>query len=156
MIRRPPRSTLFPYTTLFRSARAVDPLHRRRDQILAQRLQRPDRLIIRAAPLHGDRHDPDGPSRIRGEPHWVVQDRKSTRLNSSHANISYAVFCLKKKKNVNPHFKYNTKTNDTVHHIRVHYSIHMEHLLCLPHKVYLGWNLDVSMRFTMELAAYNT
>src|SRR3712207_8370855 len=85
MIRRPPRSTLFPYTTLFRSpddaARhgrgGVDPdalrvLHRRRARL------RPDR--------------PHAPGRA------ARADRKSTRLNSSHANISYAVFCLKKKK----------------------------------------------------------
>src|SRR6266851_4218148 len=65
MIRRPPRSTLFPYTTLFRS----QPKPRRR------RSPRVDR-----------------------EPAWGCQDRKSTRLNSSHITISYAVFCLKKKK----------------------------------------------------------
>src|SRR3712207_7053457 len=91
MIRRPPRSTLFPYTTLFRSL-----------------LQR-----IRPAPAQGSeagRTGDGGPGRARrrvarsplsgrreaGE--WIG-DRKSTRLNSSHANISYAVFCLKKKKN---------------------------------------------------------
>src|SRR3712207_8978004 len=89
MIRRPPRSTLFPYTTLFRS----QPLrghvvleagkvlehpaqgHRRR----AERRPEPGRVQVPALP--GER-----------------RDRKSTRLNSSHANISYAVFCLKKKK----------------------------------------------------------
>src|SRR3712207_8684247 len=85
MIRRPPRSTLFPYTTLFRSV---------------------DR------PVAGDGHDhlpvdvaegPDervGDHPVAGEPGPLGRggDRKSTRLNSSHANISYAVFCLKKKK----------------------------------------------------------
>src|SRR5947209_16691175 len=72
MIRRPPRSTLFPYTTLFRS-RAGDG---------------------RAAPGR-----PQGPARAGGAAHrGAAGDRKSTRLNSSHANISYAVFCLKKKK----------------------------------------------------------
>src|SRR5215217_9256425 len=70
MIRRPPRSTLFPYTTLFRS---------RDRQIGARPRSRP-------CPQRGGH----GPARSR--------DRKSTRLNSSHANISYAVFCLKKKK----------------------------------------------------------
>src|SRR3712207_6911850 len=83
MIRRPPRSTLFPYTTLFRSAAEL---------VVAQELRAHPRLgehapvrrqlVTRA--LH----------RRRGR----LLDRKSTRLNSSHANISYAVFCLKKKK----------------------------------------------------------
>src|SRR5256885_4428196 len=68
MIRRPPRSTLFPYTTLFRSS------HRRP----LQQTQNPDKISERNM-MHG-------------------QDRKSTRLNSSHLVISYAVFCLKKKK----------------------------------------------------------
>src|SRR3712207_8851415 len=80
MIRRPPRSTLFPYTTLFRSAHE------------AQR--RPRRVEHR---VHVLRHRPP-PLRVRhvGERHVLRRDRKSTRLNSSHANISYAVFCLKK------------------------------------------------------------
>src|SRR5437899_8536428 len=75
VIRRPPRSTLFPYTTLFRSA------HRRDHE-------------YRASPSRRPRHD--GGLR-RGEADHR-QDRKSTRLNSSHLGISYAVFCLKKKK----------------------------------------------------------
>src|SRR5258707_7215160 len=80
MIRRPPRSTLFPYTTLFRSFRA--------GQASARfRTDGPDGRPHAPAPRSGA---PD-PS----------QDRKSTRLNSSHANISYAVFCLKKKKKIN-------------------------------------------------------
>src|SRR3712207_7984074 len=83
MIRRPPRSTLFPYTTLFRSARR----RRRRD---------------RAGRVHVDELPGDLPERARAVRHVDEQpprrrDRKSTRLNSSHANISYAVFCLKKK-----------------------------------------------------------
>src|SRR3712207_7619604 len=85
MIRRPPRSTLFPYTTLFRS----DRLHPRRPR--DHRLGRVQRAV--RGQLPGDH--PDGgalPCRA-----WQA-DRKSTRLNSSHANISYAVFCLKKKK----------------------------------------------------------
>src|SRR3712207_8839496 len=97
MIRRPPRSTLFPYTTLFRSGVA----HR-------ERVQRSDR---RPAPVGVDGRGP-GPlrdhadrerdcalarlARVAGP--GRMRDRKSTRLNSSHANISYAVFCLKKKK----------------------------------------------------------
>src|SRR5258707_11910867 len=72
MIRRPPRSTLFPYTTLFRSPRAV-----RQKREFRRRIPRP----------------PQGRR---------MEDRKSTRLNSSHANISYAVFCLKKKKRKDP------------------------------------------------------
>src|SRR3712207_8360311 len=76
MIRRPPRSTLFPYTTLFRSASRMPS---RSPSWLSTRHRRPHRL-----------------SEI--EHRHVVRDRKSTRLNSSHANISYAVFCLKKKK----------------------------------------------------------
>src|SRR3712207_7353968 len=80
MIRRPPRSTLFPYTTLFRS-RGVRPLRGPRRHRRAARL--PDPLRLR--PRRLDERLPRG-------------DRKSTRLNSSHANISYAVFCLKKKK----------------------------------------------------------
>src|SRR5690348_18146229 len=79
MIRRPPRSTLFPYTTLFRSAQP----HR---QDLAVRLFRTD-------------HHRNGQPR--------PQDRKSTRLNSSHPSISYAVFCLKKKKNEITNGAYN-------------------------------------------------
>src|SRR5437868_7916218 len=78
MIRRPPRSTLFPYTTLFRS----HPVHRR-----AALLQRP-RVLPPAA---------RGSRRLLRRRARLV-DRKSTRLNSSHVSISYAVFCLKKKK----------------------------------------------------------
>src|SRR3712207_8444056 len=78
MIRRPPRSTLFPYTTLFRSALGRAEEHQR--QVLEQ--QRDGRR----------QHQLVGLELAVGE-----ADRKSTRLNSSHANISYAVFCLKKK-----------------------------------------------------------
>src|SRR3712207_7074581 len=88
MIRRPPRSTLFPYTTLFRSGRAgraarlqVVELEDRRLAEARLRLARQLRVQV----VDDDR------------------DRKSTRLNSSHANISYAVFCLKKKKKLNKH-----------------------------------------------------
>src|SRR2546430_5653930 len=88
MIRRPPRSTLFPYTTLFRSQGAVDPGGRSRSR----------------SPLVGARAARAGPQ-LRGRTHGAGErgacrvDRKSTRLNSSHSQISYAVFCLKKKKN---------------------------------------------------------
>src|SRR3712207_7374205 len=87
MIRRPPRSTLFPYTTLFRS---------RLGQLLAEaRDDARDRgLLVVAGDEHGD---PATPGRGEGDDLPGVRDRKSTRLNSSHANISYAVFCLKKK-----------------------------------------------------------
>src|SRR3712207_7496056 len=82
MIRRPPRSTLFPYTTLFRSRPA------------------PDRLEgVRARPSNAARSGARHPPRRDHAPSGAAtRDRKSTRLNSSHANISYAVFCLKKKK----------------------------------------------------------
>src|SRR3712207_7266527 len=88
MIRRPPRSTLFPYTTLFRSETlgqrlVLDPVGEHGDQQAEQRAER------------GDTHDPE---QVVPEHRAHVLDRKSTRLNSSHANISYAVFCLKKKK----------------------------------------------------------
>src|SRR2546422_5131630 len=75
MIRRPPRSTLFPYTTLFRSRQS-------------------DRSAL------GDRGF-SAPLRARPRGHVAPRDRKSTRLNSSHGYISYAVFCLKKKKTKN-------------------------------------------------------
>src|SRR3712207_8022254 len=84
MIRRPPRSTLFPYTTLFRSEHVVD----RRQQRLA------DVEARKLIPLEQDHTS----SRTRQPVGRRGADRKSTRLNSSHANISYAVFCLKKKK----------------------------------------------------------
>src|SRR5687768_17970543 len=88
MIRRPPRSTLFPYTTLFRSP-VAEPARRRRGA-------RPGEVAEEDQPGHRG-----GQAERRGEqpePQVVVEDRKSTRLNSSHGYISYAVFCLKKKK----------------------------------------------------------
>src|SRR3712207_7799081 len=94
MIRRPPRSTLFPYTTLFRSQRAagVELLEARELQavgLLQTRLAgRPGRALPGAA------EDERAVTAGLGQ---LGEDRKSTRLNSSHANISYAVFCLKKK-----------------------------------------------------------
>src|SRR3712207_8578300 len=94
MIRRPPRSTLFPYTTLFRSPRPAVAGEEDEQEPAAGRLRPPARRPDgdgEEDPLRGHRHRPRGRGR----------DRKSTRLNSSHANISYAVFCLKKKKNLN-------------------------------------------------------
>src|SRR3989475_8405631 len=81
MIRRPPRSTLFPYTTLFRSP-----------------VVRPDPRFARPAPHHDRPPDRAGSGVLRSRLERALQDRKSTRLNSSHSQISYAVFCLKKKK----------------------------------------------------------
>src|SRR3712207_8371527 len=101
MIRRPPRSTLFPYTTLFRSGhgrgeRGGAFANRHRHSLLQRDLGLSGGLC--AAPRPGVDCRPD-----------TVVDRKSTRLNSSHANISYAVFCLKKKKKTK--FKHvNTRT----------------------------------------------
>src|SRR3712207_9023330 len=95
MIRRPPRSTLFPYTTLFRSVVRAD--HDEGDVGLLQ--QGLVDLLVELPGLRagdGQRHQPDRALGQLGERRG--EDRKSTRLNSSHANISYAVFCLKKKK----------------------------------------------------------
>src|SRR3712207_8865109 len=89
MIRRPPRSTLFPYTTLFRS-----PLAGERHAVGAD-VAVEDRLVVHLVVRHP--RDVPGAEVVRAHP--VEVDRKSTRLNSSHANISYAVFCLKKKIN---------------------------------------------------------
>src|SRR5947209_16093374 len=97
MIRRPPRSTLFPYTTLFRSRERTGQAER--CPVHAELHQLP-RNAFRADPA---RHLPDG---LTG--HGRCLDRKSTRLNSSHANISYAVFCLKKKKIYETKYNFNT------------------------------------------------
>src|SRR3712207_7472575 len=96
MIRRPPRSTLFPYTTLFRSAEGAATTPRLRHLgrtlcILA--VGTLSVLVLRHLQLFT-------PASRYGE--YITLDRKSTRLNSSHANISYAVFCLKKKKQHSP------------------------------------------------------
>src|SRR5437899_8219386 len=89
MILRPPRSTLFPYTTLFRSSQPGR-AHRRRGH----------RVVTEAD--EGGVHEPEVEARVVRDEHGPLeelgQDRKSTRLNSSHLGISYAVFCLKKKK----------------------------------------------------------
>src|SRR3712207_6864620 len=92
MIRRPPRSTLFPYTTLFRSQHGGEDAGE--DRRGERRLPRDPRVRQDEGVDEDDvAHRHEG-----GEPRDKLRDRKSTRLNSSHANISYAVFCLKKKK----------------------------------------------------------
>src|SRR5688572_31031023 len=98
MLRRPPRSTLFPYTTLFRS---VGDVHLHDDEVGA--VVEPEALDVLVVDRHlvvrvevaGQRGQPE-----RWEERVLdrAEDRKSTRLNSSHSQISYAVFCLKKKK----------------------------------------------------------
>src|SRR5690606_41839431 len=99
---RPPRSTPFPYTTLFRSVEALLGVGHARGQLAAEREPPPPR-----AAADGHRHGRLGPLRQREQPPGAVleagqqlrrEDRKSTRLNSSHVKISYAVFCLKKKR----------------------------------------------------------
>src|SRR3712207_6874319 len=98
MIRRPPRSTLFPYTTLFRSAGGgAAPGNEDITRVLARRKSILDGALDEFKHLHAALGSSD---RQRLGVHVEsIRDRKSTRLNSSHANISYAVFCLKKKKN---------------------------------------------------------
>src|SRR2546427_5016271 len=95
MIRRPPRSTLFPYTTLFRSV-DVDVAHARRQGRRPRRLEAERRL-----PRAGSEVPPCLVGSL-DEQRVTGRDRKSTRLNSSHSQISYAVFCLKKKKEDHP------------------------------------------------------
>src|SRR3712207_7141218 len=100
MIRRPPRSTLFPYTTLFRS------LQTGKDhwEVLMRARAIESQCWILAAASWGQYEERGAARSVYGHSlvadpwgHVVAKDRKSTRLNSSHANISYAVFCLKKK-----------------------------------------------------------
>src|SRR2546426_2068229 len=92
MIRRPPRSTLFPYTTLFRSPERVRHLVHDRRAVAPNFFGEPEELhLALQVPL-------DRPT---------LRDRKSTRLNSSHLVISYAVFCLKKKKKIKKRNKMN-------------------------------------------------
>src|SRR5947209_15675148 len=94
MIRRPPRSTLFPYTTLFRSADCAP--------------CRTSRSLIGSYVMATAEHR---------EPYESRGDRKSTRLNSSHANISYAVFCLKKKKNKKNTYNGIHSSNQNDYHV---------------------------------------
>src|SRR3712207_8622195 len=95
MIRRPPRSTLFPYTTLFRSGGQRGPLPAGGAQLERPALPDAGGADRREQRL---RREPRPAALPQGERRLRPLDRKSTRLNSSHANISYAVFCLKKKK----------------------------------------------------------
>src|SRR3712207_7470399 len=116
MIRRPPRSTLFPYTTLFRSPRLshlwLDAGYQGRGKEWAEEVMGLSVEVVRKPPKpvprrrwrrfgHGSglrrARRWTGNGLCRREDMWLYPDRKSTRLNSSHANISYAVFCLKKK-----------------------------------------------------------
>src|SRR3712207_9065936 len=90
MIRRPPRSTLFPYTTLFRSQARSEA-----ERMVAQAKQHCQRMVAEATAV-ADQQRKTAEQDVAGL--HERGDRKSTRLNSSHANISYAVFCLKKKK----------------------------------------------------------
>src|SRR5256885_13244784 len=99
MIRRPPRSTLFPYTTLFRSPRAA---------------------AVRVLAPSGERHQSDP---------LAPRDRKSTRLNSSHLVISYAVFCLKKKKQT-----HRLQINTTIPPVYVHTHIHHHSASCTMYR----------------------
>src|SRR2546422_2902897 len=100
MIRRPPRSTLFPYTTLFRSAHDVH----------AEPILRADGVDDLRRPRTGADHQHPAPRIASHE-----RDRKSTRLNSSHGYISYAVFCLKKKKNTQHNTALDTKKKSLQH-----------------------------------------
>src|SRR2546422_8133211 len=94
MIRRPPRSTLFPYTTLFRSLCEVE------------RVRRVEAMDEFKRAIDVEEELPF--------PRMVMQDRKSTRLNSSHGYISYAVFCLKKKKNTSNRTSANGRESKTI------------------------------------------
>src|SRR5689334_24550630 len=101
MVRAPPRSTLFPYTTLFRSEPAVGVSHQQRGK--RQRIGNDKQPHAELLGTDGVRRSAALPNRFHrgGSPYAVGSkklDRKSTRLNSSHSSISYAVFCLKKKK----------------------------------------------------------
>src|SRR3712207_6925754 len=93
MIRRPPRSTLFPYTTLFRSAQRIEHCVEN---------ESPQNSLSDGERQRNENDGHEGRQRVFNRVEVELRDgsdRKSTRLNSSHANISYAVFCLKKKKN---------------------------------------------------------
>src|SRR3712207_8177313 len=100
MIRRPPRSTLFPYTTLFRSTLAAQ---------MVGSYGMGSHLVSYEAMNNGP-HSPNIVAKVLSQDDGR-QDRKSTRLNSSHANISYAVFCLKKKKDDIDNIPYQSSPN---------------------------------------------
>src|SRR5688572_32351311 len=99
MVRRPPRSTLFPYTTLFRSVVVALP-----EAEMTQMAIRALKKMATDVPIVARVHRGIDIPRVRDAgADAVIQDRKSTRLNSSHSQISYAVFCLKKKKRRSGH-----------------------------------------------------
>src|SRR5690554_8146764 len=104
MIRRPPRSTLFPYTTLFRSKRSVEKLHYQSDGTLktVRRILNTLWLVLGIIAIASLFVSPEVNKTLIDNSKFIIYsaivDRKSTRLNSSHVRISYAVFCLKKKK----------------------------------------------------------
>src|SRR3712207_8567026 len=99
MIRRPPRSTLFPYTTLFRSSTEIHPeISGRITQLYVREGANVGKGALLAKLYDGDLQAQKRKLEVQLKIAQSTQDRKSTRLNSSHANISYAVFCLKKKK----------------------------------------------------------
>src|SRR2546430_11250825 len=100
MIRRPPRSTLFPYTTLFRSEHRVRSSRLRLPMVSdfnSGLLEEVDESVVLFLSLGKVRLRRISPALRIGPGERIVRDRKSTRLNSSHSQISYAVFCLKKK-----------------------------------------------------------
>src|SRR3712207_8700493 len=97
MIRRPPRSTLFPYTTLFRS-NYKKKLEETNKALEKQRIYKEQVQKASEYQTTADEFSKKGSSQLKMGA--AIGDRKSTRLNSSHANISYAVFCLKKKKQI--------------------------------------------------------
>src|SRR3989442_2017845 len=101
MIRRPPRSTLFPYTTLFRSLAEVIKYGVISDAALFRRLERDHGKLLA--------QDPNTLASVVARCCEIKADRKSTRLNSSHVRISYAVFCLKKKNKYNLHFAFKQR-----------------------------------------------
>src|SRR2546422_6474159 len=97
MIRRPPRSTLFPYTTLFRSGEIEPVLHKPHERVHAAVVEKAEaRAVGSFQKVHAEFVE-EVSQRLNLE-RQIRRDRKSTRLNSSHGYISYAVFCLKKKK----------------------------------------------------------
>src|SRR2546430_3311202 len=128
MIRRPPRSTLFPYTTLFRSPSYVVGAAVRRREPQRARGRAPGRAA-------GGAHGTAGPGAVRevvrlGRGREALLDRKSTRLNSSHSQISYAVFCLKKKnKRIAAHLPSHSRASPASHPICTA-SLHSQHLSC--------------------------
>src|SRR5256886_10287542 len=99
MIRRPPRSTLFPYTTLFRSTGVVSRLVATGENPNAEKVGEEEQPELQRFVVHRVMRVPSCLSLQL----WLLLDRKSTRLNSSHSQISYAVFCLKKKNTSHAH-----------------------------------------------------